>query len=184
MMMEMTSNGIVPRLHADGGKVPEHPAHPRIHNVDAPVSKSGTQSTAVTLPANHRNIAFLVANADTNCRYLVTWQKKVVIVTCLWYYPVRLLFAFISITFSFISRVHQVLVRRKYRPASRLPLTGRAQHNFTYAYRFQHRFYRRCRCCAADERVEVRRCRWSYKRTLAHFFIRGNAVNAFPSSRL
>lgn len=27
----------------------------------------------------------------------------------LWYYPVRLLFAFISITFSFISRVHQVL---------------------------------------------------------------------------
>ena len=53
--------------------------------------------------------------------------------TCLLrYYPTRLLFAFISITFCFISRVHQVLCREDI-VQFRLGQQTAFQDNFTYA---------------------------------------------------
>ncbi|BBW42821.1 hypothetical protein STN0717CIT72_42770 [Citrobacter portucalensis] len=77
--------------------------------------------------------------------------------TCLLrYYPTRLLFAFISITFCFISRVHQVLCREDI-VQFRLGQQTALQDNFTYALTgFGTNFTDDVAVVVTNERVEAR----------------------------
>lgn len=101
--------------------------------------------------------------------------------TCLLrYYPTRLLFAFISITFCFISRVHQVLCREDI-VQFRLGQQTAFQDNFTYALTsFGTNFTDDVAVVVTDERVEVSNDAdgVEYKR-FTDFFVSSDTTNAF-----
>lgn len=104
--------------------------------------------------------------------------------TCLLrYYPTRLLFAFISITFCFISRVHQVLCREdivQFRLGQQTAL-GTTSYALTS---FGTNFTDDVAVVVTNERVEVSNDAdgVEYKR-FTDFFVSSDTTNAF-SSRL